>query len=69
MKLSIKNSNLKGIKVCIKGKFNGRLRAKAKTLQVGALCLQETMSVVDYCSLKSVTTVGVFGIKVWLNFN
>jgi hypothetical protein len=69
LKLSIKNSNLKGIKISIKGKFNGRLRAKVKTLQIGTLLLQETTSVVDYCSLKSVTTVGVFGVKVWLNFS
>jgi hypothetical protein len=69
IKLSIKNSNLKGIKICIKGKFNGRLRAKVKKLQAGILSLQGTLSVVDYCSLKSVTPVGVFGIKVWLNLN
>lgn len=68
IKLSVENSTLKGIKICIKGKFNGRLRSKIKTLQIGTLSLQGKLSVVDYCSLKSVTSVGVFGIKVWLNF-
>jgi hypothetical protein len=61
-------SNLKGIKICIKGKFNGRLRAKTKMLQVGTLSLQKMLSVVDYCSLKSTTSDGTFGVKVWFHY-
>jgi hypothetical protein len=69
LRLSIKNkinhSNLKGVRICFKGKFNGRLRAKTKTLQVGVLSLQKMLSVIDFCSVKSTAPEGVFGIKVW----
>merc|ERR1712224_262199 len=69
MKLSINNktikSNLKGIKICIKGKFNGRLRAKTKMLQIGTICLQKTLSLVDFSSIKTITPDGTFGIKIW----
>jgi hypothetical protein len=61
-------SNLKGLKLCVKGKFNGRLRAKTKLLQVGELSLQKTLSIIDFCCIKSVTLDGVFGVKVWFHY-
>jgi hypothetical protein len=62
------NSKIKGVKICVKGKFNGRLRSKIRVLQLGNLWLQKYLSVVDFFCTKAVTSVGVFGIKIWIHY-
>jgi hypothetical protein len=61
-------SNLNGIQICIKGRFNGRLRATTKILKVGTLSLQKMLSIIDFCSTKSITSKGTFGIKIWFHY-
>lgn len=59
-------SNLKGIKIKIKGRFNGAPRAKHKIINIGKGVPNLTInSKIDYSEKTSYTSNGTFGIKVW----
>lgn len=62
------NQNLvKGLKIQIKGRFNGESRSTIKIFKGGSIPLQTISTKINY-SLKHVnTSYGIFGIKVWLH--
>lgn len=58
-------SNIKRIKILIKGRFNGVSRAKKKFLLIGVPPILTLNSNIDYFESTSFTPNGTFGIKVW----
>jgi hypothetical protein len=65
-----KNSSplgLKGMKIKIKGRFNGVPRAKHQILLIGNGVPNLTISAnIDYSETTSYTSNGTFGVKVWI---
>lgn len=61
-----KFSHIKGLKIIIKGRFNGAPRAKSKIIQTGKFSLQSFKSVIDYSQTVAYTRNGTFGVKVWI---
>jgi ribosomal protein S3 len=59
-------SRIKGIKIVIKGRFNGAPRSRNRIIQRGRVPLQKIDSNVSYCNTKAFTVNGTFGIKVWI---
>lgn len=59
-------SNIKGIKITIKGRLNGAPRAKHKTIEVGNVPTQTINSNLDYCQSTIQNLNGSYGIKVWI---
>ena len=57
-------SNLAGIKIVIKGRFNRAPRARSVILQFGKFSLQSFNSKIDYFQSTAYTINGTFGIKV-----
>jgi ribosomal protein S3 len=57
----------KGIKIKIKGRFNGAPRAKHKIINIGNNMPVLTLnSNIDYAETTSYTSNGTFGVKVWV---
>jgi|MDSY01.1.fsa_nt_gb hypothetical protein len=66
----LEKSQLKGIRIAIKGRFGGISRSKTRVVQVGQVGLQTIGdSTVDFCTVRSYTKYGVFSIKVWISKN
>lgn len=66
--LFMKNSfsKLKGIKIKVKGRFNGAPRAKHKLIQIGnGVPVLTLNSNINYAEKTAFTSNGTFGIKVW----
>ena len=61
-----KSSKLIGIKIVIKGRINGRPRAKNQTIQLGKTPLQSITSYSDYAQATAVTSDGTLGVKAWV---
>ena len=60
-------STIKGIKIKIKGRFNGAPRARHRFLLIGKNIPTLTInSKIDYAEATSFTTNGTFGVKVWI---
>mmetsp|Transcript_196 Transcript_196/g.469 ORF Transcript_196/g.469 Transcript_196/m.469 type:complete len:318 (+) Transcript_196:1073-2026(+) len=59
-------SKVKGIKIVIKGRINGRPRAKKRLIEIGQVPIQTLKSKIDYSESTSYTPNGTFGIKVWI---
>jgi ribosomal protein S3 len=59
-------SKINGIKIIIKGRFNGAPRSRNRIIQSGRVPLQKIDSNISYCNTKVFTRYGVFGIKVWI---
>ena len=59
-------SNIKGIKLVIKGRINGAARARSIILQFGKLPLQSFNAKIDYSQSTAYTPNGTFGVKVWI---
>jgi hypothetical protein len=59
-------SFIKGFKLIINGRLNGKPRAKNKFLIVGKVPLQSINSKVDYSTSVSYSQYGTFGFKVWI---
>ena len=55
-----------GVKIVIKGRFNGAPRARSKIIQVGNIPLQSFKAKIDYSQTTSYTPNGTFGVKVWI---
>ena len=59
-------SNIKGIKIKIKGRFNGAPRAKRRKINIGKGVSNLRISAdIDYSAETSYTANGTFGVKVW----
>lgn len=59
-------SNIKGIKLMIKGRINGAARARSIIIQFGSLPLQSFDAKIDYSQSTAFTPNGTFGVKVWV---
>ena len=59
-------SFIKGFKLIINGRLNGKPRAKNKFLIVGKVPLQSINSKIDYSTSVSYSQYGTFGFKVWI---
>jgi large subunit ribosomal protein L16 len=62
-----KFSRVNGIKISLKGRFNGVLRARKRTIEIGNIPAQELNSNITYHQATSFTSNGTFGVKVWIN--
>lgn len=61
------SSKIKGIKIKIKGRFNGAPRAKHKIIHIGKNMPVLTLnSKIDYSETTAYTLNGTFGVKVWV---
>lgn len=59
-------SNLQGIKIKIKGRFNGAPRAKHKIINIRKGVPNLTINAkIDYSEETSYTSNGTFGVKIW----
>ena len=57
---------LKGIKIELKGRFNGVPRSKKKKFESGRISLQTIRCPVNYSLTHVSTSYGVFSVKVWI---
>lgn len=57
---------IKGVKLKIKGRFNGVPRSSTRLIQVGKVPLQTLKSKIDYSSTTSFTANGTFGVQLWI---
>ena len=61
-------SNCKGIKIQVKGRFNGAPRAKRRLINIGKKIPTLTInSKLNYAEKTSFTPNGTFGVKIWVN--
>lgn len=58
--------NIKGIKLKIKGRFNGAPRSKTRVLQIGKIPLQTLSASISYNCSTSYTPNGTFGVQIWI---
>ena len=59
-------SNILGIKLKIKGRFNGSLRSKTRIIKLGNISLQSFQSDLLYKNDTIFTKYGTIGIKIWI---
>lgn len=59
-------SRIKGVKILLKGRFNGRPRSSHKLIQIGKVSSQTFDSVISYHNSTAFSIFGTFGIKVWV---
>lgn len=59
-------SNINGIKIVIKGRFNGAPRARKRILTVGKIPIQNIAANIDYHESTAFSSNGTFGVKVWI---
>ena len=66
----IKNQNtaLLGIRIHLKGRFKGISRSRINRYVEGSVPFNTIRASIDYCTEKSVTVNGSFGIHVWLTY-
>jgi len=64
--LRFKKSQIKGLKIQIKGRFNGVPRSKIRVFEKGSIPLQTISTKINYSLTHINTTYGVFGVKVWV---
>lgn len=62
-------STVHGVKIVIKGRFNGAPRARSQTLQIGTVPLQFLEAKISYSEATAYTPNGTFGIKCWISEN
>ena len=61
-----KIAKTKGIKIKIKGRFNGKARSASKIIIIGEIPIQTLDENIDYSESTSYTFNGTFGVKVWI---
>ena len=69
--LNLVNSHysiIKGIKIKIKGRFNGAPRSKTRMFKINNLPAQTFKTALDYYQSVSYNNNGTFGIKVWISY-
>jgi hypothetical protein len=59
-------SSIQGLKILIKGRLNGKLRAKSRLLLIGKIPLQTINSKISYSTSVSYSLYGTFGFKIWI---
>ena len=61
-------SKCKGIKIKVKGRFNGAPRAKDKLINIkNGVPTLTINSKIDYAETTSFSPNGTFGVKVWID--
>ena len=58
---------VKGVKINIKGRFNGRPRARSRSIIVGDVAVQSFNKKVEYLQKTVYTKNGTFGIEIWVS--
>jgi small subunit ribosomal protein S3 len=58
--------NIKGIKIHVKGRLNGRNRSSLYKIQIGSIPLSTISQRISYTFIPAFTIYGSFGIKVWI---
>ena len=58
--------NIRGIKLKVKGRFNKSARSKNKEIALGSIPLQTIKANIDYFQSCAYTSVGTFGVKLWI---
>ena len=61
-------SIIKGIKIKIKGRFNGSPRSKTRMFKINKLPSQTLSKALDYHQSVSFNNNGTFGIQVWISY-
>jgi len=64
--ISFNNLKVKGLKIQIKGRFNGAPRSKKRVFEKGRVPLQTVSSKINYSLTHINTSYGVFSVKVWI---
>jgi hypothetical protein len=64
--VSFNNLKVKGLKIQIKGRFNGAPRSKKRVFEKGRVPLQTVSSKINYSLTHINTSYGVFSVKVWI---
>jgi len=64
--LRFNSSQIKGLKIQIKGRFNGVPRSKTRVFEKGSIPLQTISTNINYSLTHVNTSYGVFGVKVWV---
>jgi hypothetical protein len=59
-------SRVKGFKLSVKGRFNKSARSRKKEISFGSIPLQTLNSDIDYFQSCAYTSVGTFGLKLWI---
>ena len=62
-------SSVNGVKIIIKGRFNGKLRAKKQLISIGSIPIQTLRASIDYSDSTAYTPYGSFGVKIWISEN
>jgi len=57
---------VKGLKLSVKGRFNKSARSRKKEISFGSIPLQTLSSDIDYFQSCAYTSVGTFGVKLWI---
>jgi len=59
-------SRIKGIKIVINGRLNGRPRARKTLIKIGEIPQQSMVKLIDYNESTAYTKNGTFGVKSWI---
>ena len=59
-------SGIKGVKVCVSGRLDGREIAGSEQYHEGSIPLQTLRADIDYGFAEAHTTFGVIGVKCWI---
>ena len=59
-------SKIKGIKIVINGRLNGRPRARKTLIKIGEIPQQSMAKLIDYNESTAYTKNGTFGVKSWI---
>lgn len=63
------SERIKGCQIVFIGKINGSSRTRKIVIKAGNLNIQQFSSNIDYSLSESFSLFGIFGIKIWLQFN
>ncbi len=61
------NRGIKGAKVRMSGRLDGKEIARTEHLEEGSLPLQTLRAVIDFAEATAYTTYGTVGVKVWIH--
>ena len=63
----MQSSDVKGVKIMVKGRLNGAEIARKEWLKKGRISLQTLRANIDYASVTAHTAYGTIGVKVWIS--
>lgn len=66
--VSTKGTVIRGIKVQFKGRLNGSTRTKTRVIESGRLSTQTVSSLSSYSFIPIHTSLGSFGLKIWITY-